>query len=55
MGVHMSVNMYVNMCVNMCKHVCKYVCIFAYLEKLRAEIDNWSKLTNQQTVSWLAS
>jgi hypothetical protein len=37
------------MCVNVCKHVCEHVCIFAYSEKLSAEIANWSERTNGQT------
>jgi hypothetical protein len=36
----MCVNMGVYVCVYICKHVYKHVCIFAYLEKLRAEIAN---------------
>ena len=49
MGENMSVNMNVNMSVNMRVHMCKHVCIFAYLEKLRAEITNWPERTNALT------
>ena len=53
-------NMGVSMCEEMCEENMSVVSIFAYSEKLRAEIANWSEHTNKRTneqtwaVSWVA-
>ena len=46
MCVNMCLNMSVNMSVNLYVNMCEHVCIFAYLEKLSAELANWSGLTD---------